>query len=406
MGDRIKSVRIEGFRSIEDLTVELTGLQVLVGENGAGKSTIVESFEILRRLAAQPPFLREFYAWHGDARDLARNATLPIRLTVLAEISKMLVRYRVEIQPNPQGGYASFASESAWATGSDGVERELFRRTDGELRTQDPNKPVGTMGQPIRISPEAGVLPSLGLGAGALLEGLIGLLQNIEVMPSFATRPPWANATDNQQPFDTSIAPMRSSTQVEPVTKLQREGRNLTSVFQQLLNGRERAAVIDDVRAGLGSEVMTLNTRSPSPGRLQLVVSFETRDVPVSQLSEGQLVYLALVALKHLRRTTSVLLVEEPELHLHPSLVVRVGWLLEQLALMSPVLVTTHSDALLDALTDPAESVRVVALDPTKGTRVLRLSSERLAAWRAEFANAGVGELRREYAFSDLLVEQ
>lgn len=51
--DRITQIRIRGLRVIEDLTLDLDGLLVLIGDNGSGKSTILEAFEILR-LAAAP----------------------------------------------------------------------------------------------------------------------------------------------------------------------------------------------------------------------------------------------------------------------------------------------------------------------------------------------------------------
>jgi predicted ATPase len=405
MVDRIKSVRIEGFRCIQDLTVEPNGLQVLVGENGAGKSTIVEAFEILRRLPAPMPFIREFHAWHGDASDLIRRPNEPLRLTVTAQVDETLVRYLIELQGNADGGgYPFFAREAAWTQEPGRAETPLFDRAGSELRMLEPER--GVLDKPRPLSPEESVLTALGISAPFFVYRLRTLLSDIEVMPSFGTRPAWAHSSDNGQSPQSWVAPMRTATQVEPVVRLQREARNLTSVFQQLLNGPKREQVIDDLRSGFGSEVQSLFTRSPAPGRLQLVVAFETRDVPVSQLSEGQLVFLALVALKHLQRSSSVLLIEEPELHLHPALVVRVGWLLEQMAATAPVFVTTHSDALLDSLSEPVESVRVVLLDLSKGTQLHKLSAERLAAWRVEFEGAGLGELRRENAMPSLMAEQ
>mgnify|MGYP003592898466 CR=1 FL=1 len=50
---------------------------------------------------------------------------------------------------------------------------------------------------------------------------------------------------------------------------------------------------------------------------------------------------------------------DEPELHLHPGLLTRVVQFLAASAESHPVLLATHSDHLLDALTEPARSVRV-----------------------------------------------
>lgn len=48
MNTPLRSLRIAGFRSIEDLTLELTsGVTMLIGANGSGKSNIVDAFELL-----------------------------------------------------------------------------------------------------------------------------------------------------------------------------------------------------------------------------------------------------------------------------------------------------------------------------------------------------------------------
>ncbi|MER2560101.1 MAG: ATP-binding protein [Myxococcaceae bacterium] len=43
MADRLVSLRVQGFRCLEDVTVRLDGLQLFIGENGTGKSTLVEA---------------------------------------------------------------------------------------------------------------------------------------------------------------------------------------------------------------------------------------------------------------------------------------------------------------------------------------------------------------------------
>ncbi len=44
---RIKAVRLENFRAYEnETTIELTGLNVIVGKNDIGKSTVLEALDI------------------------------------------------------------------------------------------------------------------------------------------------------------------------------------------------------------------------------------------------------------------------------------------------------------------------------------------------------------------------
>jgi predicted ATPase len=69
--DRITRLRIENLRSIESLDLEITPMTVLIGENGSGKSTIIEALELLRR-AADPGFVPQFYAIHRGMPALVR----------------------------------------------------------------------------------------------------------------------------------------------------------------------------------------------------------------------------------------------------------------------------------------------------------------------------------------------
>lgn len=45
--DRISQIRIGGVRAIEQLTLDLKGLSALIGDNGTGKSTVIEALQIL-----------------------------------------------------------------------------------------------------------------------------------------------------------------------------------------------------------------------------------------------------------------------------------------------------------------------------------------------------------------------
>ena len=188
-------------------------------------------------------------------------------------------------------------------------------------------------------------------------------------------------------------------------SQLDRGGGNLASVFQRLKNKgpADWAAVLLDVQAGLGADVgdVAIDVPAPGFGELGLVID-GLATIPASQLSDGQLSYLALVALTHLKEEAcSVLLFDEPELHLHPGLLVRATWLFERLAERHPVILATHADAVLDALTDEAEAVRIVQLDGKRRTQILKLSGDRLKKWSEQYST--VSELRREGLLSDVV---
>ena len=47
----IDKLTIKGFKSLQDVELELGKLNVLIGPNGAGKSNLVSFFEMLREMA-------------------------------------------------------------------------------------------------------------------------------------------------------------------------------------------------------------------------------------------------------------------------------------------------------------------------------------------------------------------
>jgi predicted ATPase len=65
---------------------------------------------------------------------------------------------------------------------------------------------------------------------------------------------------------------------------------------------------------------------------------------------------------------------------------------LEAMAEKQPVLLATHSDRLLDGLTDPARSVVVCELDERRATHLRRLDKTALADWLTDYR--GIGDIR------------
>ncbi|MGC4063831.1 MAG: AAA family ATPase [Polyangiaceae bacterium] len=71
--DRITQLRIRGMRAVESLDLDVTGLRVLIGDNGAGKSTIVEALELLYHAAKPISHIPDIVVKrHGDLRSLLR----------------------------------------------------------------------------------------------------------------------------------------------------------------------------------------------------------------------------------------------------------------------------------------------------------------------------------------------
>jgi predicted ATPase len=99
-----------------------------------------------------------------------------------------------------------------------------------------------------------------------------------------------------------------------------------------------------------------------------------------------------MIALCELGNERSLLTIDEPEVHLHPMLLARTVWMLEETAESGPVLISTHSDRLLDAVTKALESVVLCDLGERRQTRLRRPDPTALASWLEDYK--GIGSLR------------
>ncbi|MEZ4651786.1 MAG: AAA family ATPase [Candidatus Eisenbacteria bacterium] len=127
----------------------------------------------------------------------------------------------------------------------------------------------------------------------------------------------------------------------------------------------------------------------PEGGTLNLYLTEGSVSYPARRLSDGTLRYLCLLAILVDPAPSPLTVIEEPELGLHPDIQVRLGALLREASSRTQLLVTTHSDILVDALTDDAEAI-VICEKREGGTSLRRLDKEQLRPWLEKYR---LGEL-------------
>ena len=112
-------------------------------------------------------------------------------------------------------------------------------------------------------------------------------------------------------------------------------------------------------------------------------------EIPAARLSDGTLRYLCLLAILCHPRPPPVVCLEEPELGLHPDILPGLADLLKDASTRCQLIVTTHSDVLIDRLSDTPESV-VVCEKHDGQTQMRRLESGPLKQWLERYT---LGEL-------------
>ena len=111
------------------------------------------------------------------------------------------------------------------------------------------------------------------------------------------------------------------------------------------------------------------------------------------RMSDGTLKFLSLLAALFHPSPPPLMCIEEPEIGLHPDALQLVADALIEASERMQLIVTTHSDALVDALTDRPESVLVCERDFDNGTQMKRLSKKDLKKWLERYT---LGELWRK----------
>ena len=124
-------------------------------------------------------------------------------------------------------------------------------------------------------------------------------------------------------------------------------------------------------------------------GTVQIFLQEGNITIPATRLSDGTLRYLCLLAILCHPTPPPLICIEEPELGLHPDILPGLADLLREASERCQLIVTTHSDTLVDALTDTPESV--VVCEKEKGqTRMKRLDKAELSHWLEKYR---LGEL-------------
>jgi len=114
--------------------------------------------------------------------------------------------------------------------------------------------------------------------------------------------------------------------------------------------------------------------------------------VPATRLSDGTLRYLCLLTILCHPEPPPLVCIEEPELGLHPDILPSLGELLIEASERTQLIVTTHSDTLVSALSDVPEAVLVCEQEES-GSALRRLERGTLAEWLEKYS---LGELWRK----------
>jgi predicted ATPase len=367
----IRTLLLQNFLSYgsEEEEIELQPLNVLIGPNASGKSNLIEAIALLKATPTDltAPIRKgggiSDFLWKGEkgiptaeiTATLDRDGSIPLRY----RIGFSVVGQRLELVDEAVENERSYPGEDdvyffyRYQQGRPvlNVKTALEgQRSQRALRREDLIPDQSVLSQ--RKDPDQ--YPELTYVGNQFSN--IGLYRDWHI----------GRETDARMPQKTDL----------PEHPLLEDGSNLGLVLNNLQYQLGTRYIIEKLKKFYdAAEEITIKIYG---GTVQIFIREEglIQPIPATRLSDGTLRYLFLLALLCDPTPPPLICIEEPEIGLHPDILPIIAELLLEASQRTQLIITTHSDTLVSALTP--ESVLVCDRDE-KGTHLRRLDKVSLA---------------------------
>jgi predicted ATPase len=378
----LKKLKVAGLLSFgpDGVDLALKGLNVFIGPNGSGKSNFIE---ILALLKAAPRSLPEPVKEMGGVREWlwkgeGGKGEATIEVLVDNPKGKMDLRHSLIIREN--GGRFEVVDERIENEKSyKGMPQPFFhynfRRGHPMLKERLKDLPEDQQGQerPLKrdqILPEESILSQV--KDPERYPALTYLQEKYTAMRLFRN---WS--------FGPGAALRKEQSASGRNDFLADGGENLALVLFKIL----RTGVKKDLLIGLGQLYPGIIDLNPdvNEGNVQLFLEEEGgRQIPATRLSDGTLRYLCLLAILLHPEPPPLVAIEEPELGLHPDVLPHIAELLVRASQRTQIFVTTHSQMIVDGLSEQTDSV--IVCERVDGiSRFERLNPVHLKQWLEKY---------------------
>lgn len=345
-------------------------MNVLIGANASGKSNLIEAIGLLQ---AAPMDLNAAILRLGGVRVVC-SLVAPSLIAKIECIGIKNDPLRYEIEFSEQAGGFTILREHLSLVGpgtGNGSEEFFFRRVGDAVGF---GKNVG------KISSTQSVLAVYKNPADPTPISSIGRrFEGIRIYREFRT------TGDSQVRIGVSTSQRKEF--------LHDGGGNLALVLLDMnfkgLHERIREYLrrfcdrFNDLKVNLDGPIA--KTYIEESGLLEPLVSW--------RLSDGTLKFICLLAVLLDPDPAPLICIEEPEVGLHPEAIQIVAEALVGASERTQLIVTTHSEALIDALSDRPEDVLVTERDFDNSTQFRRLDKEQLSVWLERYS---LGQLWRK----------
>jgi len=346
----LKTVAVEGYRSLRSLVLPLDQLTVVTGANGSGKSSLYRSLRLLAgassdgaiaALAAEGGLSSTMWAGPENgtrqgfpAQGTVRSSPIALKLGFASDDLSYAIDFGLPIPSRTAFSYdPEIKTESIWS-GEVLRPATLFTERRGAIVRVRADDEWRRHGQ--NLAPWQSILSEVGdANAAPEVLALRNLLRSWRFYDHVRTD---AEAPARQAHIGTRTPVLSAS------------GSDLAAALQTIREigvAAELDAAVD--RAFPGSRVVV----DVPDGRFALSLTQPglLRPLAAAELSDGTLRYLLWIAALLSPRPAPLLVLNEPETSLHPALLEPLGELIAAASKNSQLIVVSHSAPLIAALT-------------------------------------------------------
>jgi predicted ATPase len=359
----------------DTLPLELRALNVLIGPNGSGKSNLLEAIGLLR---ASPKDISATVKDSGGVRDWLWKGPRAGHATIEAVIDnparpQMPIRHGLSFTEHGlRFEITTEVIENQKAYPGHQVPYYYYKMEDGHPRLKDPDSSGGEgEDRPLpreTINPEKSILSQVkDPQRYPVLSFLTSFYEEFHLYRDWT----FGRYTPPRQPQKSDLSSKYLTESCE----------NLALVLNAL-----RPAAKQDILTALdllypGIDDFNIQI---SGGWVQLYLEEGSRSIPGTRLSDGTLRYLCLLSILCHPAPPPLVCIEEPEMGLHPDVLPGLAKLLTKAAERTQIIITTHSDILVDAFSESPETVLVCEKHENQ-TRIQRLNSDSLKVWLKKY---------------------
>ncbi|MCS7305591.1 MAG: AAA family ATPase [Thermoguttaceae bacterium] len=361
----IRRIRIQNFKSLRDVTVELSPVTVFIGKSGTGKTNFVSAIRFLRDYLWEgkvPGYVQDQRLWQ-----CATNPKEPTEFTVHFTIPAIDPSFTYRLRLAGEDWRLSF-EQLVWGTEIVFCQSERERKLVHQLTWEVPPEVVGP--------PEPGLVA-------------LGRLPGVEAAVLAHTA-----LTAGIGVYNFPYNALQKSGQASPGFGLADRAENYLQVLRQLLTDLENI----ETRKAMVATLQWLNPTilSIQPDSIQnpqkVIVGHRLGEkilpLDLAQESDGFRRFFAHLLALYQKPSKQTLVFEEPENGIYPAALELLAneFKAAPEAGRGQVLLTTHSPLLLDQFS--AEHIRVVELVDLE-TRIGPLAEDQREALREQLLHPG-----------------